>query len=124
MTSRDISPQDKGRKAAWVRLVGLACGVALVLGLMGVPGLMESRAYGLAANKVWFKTLSPGRYRVYVNVTIPELKQFREYHVDFRSYRKASAFFWQAVKGADFYPPSQKKTRYSTTPKSNAYRPW
>lgn len=124
MISRHRTHQNTGRKAARLRLVDLACVAALVLGLMGAPGPMESRAYGLAANKVWFKTLAPGRYRVYVNVTIPELKQFREYHVDFRSYRKASAFFWQAVKGADFYPPNQKKTRYSTSPKDNAYSPW
>lgn len=78
------------------------------------------RAYGLAANKVWFKILAPGRYRVYVNVTIPELKQYREYHVDFRSYRRASDFFWKVAKGADFYPP--RKNQFQDKP--DGYSPW
>lgn len=90
--------------------------------LLGLAMLLSEAAYGLAANKVWFKVLAPGRYRVYVNVTIPELKQFREYHIDFRSYRQASEFFWELVNGADFYPPSKNRNRFSKKPEG--YKPW
>lgn len=102
-------------RAARTAALGLTVLLAIDL------GLMEQRAYGLAANKVWFKQLAPGRYRIYVNVTIPELKQFREYHVDFLSYRKAAEYFWELVNGADFYPPS--KTRFQKKP-GEGYQPW
>lgn len=69
---------------------------------------------------VWFKKMSPYRYRVFVNVTVPELKEFREYHVDFRSFKKAKDFYFKMVKGADFYPP--EKTKYQSTP--NGPDPW
>lgn len=98
------------------RLKAWAANVILVLLLAAA----SEPAFGLAANKVWFKILAPGRYRVYVNVTIPELKQYREYHIDFRSFRKASAFFWRIARGADFYPP--RKNQFQDKP--DGYTPW
>lgn len=106
----------KSALAAW--LSATLSAAAFLTVLLIVAG--GDKAYGLAANKVWFKILAPGRYRVYVNVTIPELKQYREYHVDFRSFRKASDFFWQLAKGADFYPP--RKNQFQTKP--DDYTPW
>lgn len=105
----------------WLRLKIKAQTLAVLsAGLVVALFSFSEVAQGLAANKVWFKVLAPGRYRVYVNVTIPELKQYREYHVDFRSYRKASDFFWKVAKGADFYPP--RKKRFQEKP--GAYSPW
>lgn len=90
-------------------------------------GLLWSFAFielGLAhtANKVWFKRIGPSRYRVYINSTLPELKEFREYHVDFNSQKKAIKFYWEIVKGADFYPTSKKNNRYQTKP--SVLDPW
>lgn len=116
---------NSSRLRPWWRAarLNLKMGLRLRLGaLLVATCLLSETAYGLAANKVWFKVLAPGRYRVYVNVTIPELKQYREYHVDFRSFRKASAFFWELVKGADFYPPDKNRNRFQRTPEG--YKPW
>lgn len=68
------------------------------------------------ANKVWFEFLPTGIYRVYVNYTVPELKEARESYVEFRRKKEAERFYWDLVRGADFYPPDPKSRRFSTTP--------
>ncbi len=78
-------------------------------------------ASAYTANKVWFE-FHPNKYRVVVNYTVPELKEFRQAYVEFVSKKKAEAFYWALVKGADFYPPDPKSQRYLANPSSPS--PW
>ena len=69
-----------------------------------------------SANKVWFEFRDRGVFRVYVNYTVPELKEFREAHVDFRSRAKAEKFYWDLVRGADFHLPDPNTRRFTKPP--------
>ena len=80
----------------------------------------ELQAY--TANKVWFEFRPDGRFRVWVNYTIPELKQFREVWVDFTKRKAAERFYWDLVRGADFYPPDPATRKFEET-KAKA-EPW
>ena len=62
-----------------------------------------SQASAYTANKVHFYFLSSGIYRVVVEFTVPELKQYREADVEFTSKKKAEQFYWALIRGADFY---------------------
>ncbi len=75
--------------------------------------LASSRAFAFAANKVWFEFRPEGIYRVYVNYTVPELKEFRESYVEFRKKKDAERFYWDLVKGADFYPEDPATRRFN-----------
>ena len=65
---------------------------AVVLSLCGASG--EAEAY--SANKVWFEFRPSGIYRVVVNYTVPEMKEFREAYVEFTSRKAAESFFTPA----------------------------
>ncbi len=84
--------------------------VAFMLSLWSAP----ARAY--TANKVWFEFRNNGRYRVYANYTVPALKEFREMYVDFTSKKKAEAFYWDLIRGADFYPPDPENRVFTSQP--------
>jgi hypothetical protein len=90
------------------------------LGLLGC--LVGSSSYAYTANKVEFEFMQNGRYRVTVSYTIPELKEFRESYVLFIKKKEAERFYWQLVRGADFYPDDPQLVRY-LPPKSQAI-PW
>ena len=83
-----------------------------VLALLGL-GLGDGTGLGYTANKVWFEFRPDGRYRVYVNYTVPELKEFREAWVDFAKKKEAERFYFDLVRGADFYPPDPKARRFT-----------
>ncbi len=69
------------------------------------------------ANKVWFEFREDGRgYRVHVNYTVPELREFREVYVDFNQKKEAERFYWDLVRGADFYLPNPKRRRFVNRP--------
>jgi hypothetical protein len=70
------------------------------------------------ANKVWFEFHPTGIYRVYVNYTVPELKEFREAYVEFTKKSEAEAFYWDMIKGADFYLPAPGSRRFLSNPLS------
>lgn len=74
---------------------------------------LSSRAAAFSANKVWFEFRPDGIYRIYVNYTVPELKEFRESYVEFRKKKDAERFYWDLVKGADFYPEDPKTRRFN-----------
>ncbi len=64
------------------------------------------------ANKVWFEFQPNGGYKVIVNYTVPELKEFREAYVVFYNKKSAEKFYWSLVRGADFYPAEPYKLEY------------
>jgi hypothetical protein len=85
--------------------------------------LLCDQALALTANKVWMEFRPNGRYRVYVNYTVPEIKQYREAYVDFSKKKEAESFYFDLVRGADFYEPLAAQRRFDTQPKAKA-TPW
>lgn len=79
-------------------------------------------AYSLSANEVWFEFLANGRFRVKVNYTLPELKEFREAYVDFNSQKAAEAFYWHLVRGGDFHLKDPKTDHFHQVPQQPS--PW
>lgn len=63
---------------------------------------MEGRAFAYSANKVWMEKLDGGMYRVSVQYTVPEIKEFREAHAIFEHRKDAQTLYWQLLRGADF----------------------
>jgi len=91
----------------------LAALAALAISL----GLAASEAAAYTASKVWFEFhAEKGFYRVFVNYTVPELKERREAYVEFRSKKEAEKYYWDLVKGADFYPPDPVSRKFVTQP--------
>jgi hypothetical protein len=84
--------------------------------------LMEGKSFGYTANKVAFEFLDNGQYRVIINYTVPELKEFREAQVDFKLKKEAEDFYWSLVRGADFFPSSPRNIRFVAPP--TAPDPW
>lgn len=85
-------------------------------------GLFSANAEAYTANKVAFEFMQNGSYRVMVNYTVPELKEFRESYVIFKKKKEAESFYWKLVKGADFYPDDPKLTRF--IPPKTEPAPW
>lgn len=90
-------------------------------GLFAFVALASTNAPALSANKVWFE-VRPETYRVVVEYTVPALREFREAHVDFTDIKKAGDFYWQLVRGADFYLPLTEKTVFQKDPPQP--QPW
>jgi hypothetical protein len=82
---------------SFARLTRLQLAIIACLGF-------SSQAFAYTANKVWFEFKPHGGYRVYVNYTIPELKEYREAYVDFTRKKEAEKYYWELVRGAEFYP--------------------
>ncbi|MCB9229342.1 MAG: hypothetical protein H6618_07000 [Deltaproteobacteria bacterium] len=59
-------------------------------------------SFGLTANRVSFE-FHQNFYRVVIQYTLPELKEFREAVAEFRSFKRANDFYWKILRGADFY---------------------
>ena len=74
-------------------------------------------AMAFTANSVSFETLDRG-WRVYVEYTIPQIKELRQAFVEFRSYEKAAEFYWKLVRGANFYLTPGGKIKFITPPKT------
>ncbi len=87
-----------------------------------ILGLWSASAEAYTANKVAFEFLQNGQYRVTVNYTVPELKEFRESYVIFSKKKEAEAFYWKLVRGADFYPDDPKLVRF--IPPKTKPTPW
>ena len=83
--------------------------------------ICSTEVFAYTANKVWFEFRDNGRYRVYVNYTVPELKEFRESWIDFTKKKEAEKFYWALVRGGDFYPPSPDNSVFKRVVKP---RPW
>ena len=84
--------------------------------------MSETEALSYTASKLSFEFLQNGRYRVTVNYTVPELKEFRESYVEFGLKNEAERFYWDLVRGADFFPSDPKNLRFTKQP--SVADPW
>lgn len=73
-------------------------------------------AWAYTASKVWFEFRPSGIYRVFVNYTVPELKEVREAYVEFRQKKAAESFYWDLIRGAHFYPSDPGIRRFEAPP--------
>ena len=108
-------PGGKSLRRAWRLYLGLGL---VLLGLSLIP----ARAEAFTANKVWFEARPSGVYRVHVNYTVPELREFREAYVEFKKRSEAEAFYWDAVRGADVYLDNPAQRRFVN--QTMEARPW
>ena len=90
-------------------LVCMLCGAALP-------------AVAYTANQVSFEFRPNGIYRVYLYYTVPALKQFRESVVEFTSRKKAEKFYYEVLRGADFYIDDKGTTQFINEPLAPS--PW
>jgi hypothetical protein len=93
-----------------------------ILALAAAFLLAPVTADGYSANKVLFMFKPYGGYRVYVNYTVPELKEYREAYVEFVNKKAAEKYYWDLVRGADFYLPEPESIRF--TNKALEPEPW
>lgn len=68
------------------------------------------------ANKVWMEFRPNGRYRIYVNYTVPALREFREVYVEFSKKVDAEKFYFDVIRGADFHLPDAGARRFENPP--------
>ncbi len=87
-----------------------------------LASFIATLAEAYTASRVWFEFHPGGKYRVVVKYTVPELKEFRESYVEFTNRKKAEKYYWDLVKGADFFPPKADERRFIQNPKSPL--PW
>lgn len=90
--------------------------------LLAIASISPGLAHAYTANKVWFEFRPDSIFRVYVNYTVPELKEFRESYVDFRKKKEAETFYFELIRGADFFPDQPRNNRF-VAPKL-APEPW
>ncbi|HYX39619.1 MAG TPA: hypothetical protein VE954_41505 [Oligoflexus sp.] len=93
---------------------------AFYLAMILALGSASAEAY--TANKVAFEFMQNGQYRITVNYTDAELKEFRESYVLFNKKKEAESFYWKLVRGADFYPEDPKLVRF--IPPKTKPTPW
>ena len=74
------------------------------------------------ANQVAFEFRPNGIYRVHLYYTVPAIKQFRESVVEFTSRKKAEKFYFEVLRGADFYIDDKGATQFVNEPL--APNPW
>ena len=88
-----------------------------MIGLIGLSwALATSSAEAFTASKVWYEVLPTQVIRVHVSYTIPDLKEFRESYAEFRNKKAADAFYWDLLRGADFYPGDTSQRRFIQQP--------
>ena len=80
-------------------------------------------AEAYTANQVAFEFRPNGTYRVYLYYTVPALKEFREAAVEFSSRKKAESFYFEVLRGADFFiDENSATTQFVNEPL--APKPW
>ena len=79
-------------------------------------GFLSSEAGAFTANKVWMEFRPNGRFRVYVNYTVPALREFRESYGDFAKKTEAEKFYFDLLRGADFHMPNAKDREFVNPP--------
>ena len=96
----------------------LAGGILGRLSFAAVAWLLSGAvpAQAFTASKVWFEALPTGIYRINVSYTVPELKEFRESYAEFRRKADAEAFYWDLLRGADFFPGDPAQRRFVQQP--------
>jgi hypothetical protein len=80
-----------------VRLKGFFVTILLLLSF-------AARVEAYTANKVFFEFRKNGTFRIYVNYTVPELKEYRSAYVTFDNKKAAEKFYFDLLRGADFHP--------------------
>ncbi len=78
--------------------------------------MLPLTAGAYTANKVWIERTNRGIYRVHVSYTVPALKEFREAYVEFSSKKEAEGYYFDLLRGADFYLPTPAQRKFSTQP--------
>lgn len=78
--------------------------------------------FGYTANQVSFEFRQGGTYRVNLYYTVPALKEFREAYIEFKDRKQAETFYFNVVKGADFYVDSQGQVDFNNSQMSPS--PW
>ena len=73
-------------------------------------------AAAFTASKVWYEVLPTRVIRVHVGYTIPDLKEFRESYAEFYNKKEADAFYWDLLRGADFFPGDTAQRRFVQQP--------
>jgi len=68
-------------------------------------------AFGFTANRVAYRFFT-NKIRVYIYYTIPEIKQYRTAYADFKSLKKATAFYRKLLRGATFYLTNEEEVRF------------
>lgn len=79
-------------------------------------------ALGLTASKVAFEARPDGIFRVYVTYTVPALKEVREAFVEFTRRQDAESYYYDLLRGADFYLNDPKKREFKAGPRQPT--PW
>ncbi len=95
---------------------------SLMLLMSFLTCLAADCSFGYTANQVSFEFRQGGTYRVNLYYTIPALKEFREAYIDFRDRKQAERFYFDVVKGADFYVDSQGQVDFNNSQTSPS--PW
>ena len=95
---------------------------SLVLVLSLGFSLVGECALGYTANQVSFEFRQGGTYRVNLYYTVPALKEFREAYIDFNDRKQAETFYFDVIKGADFYVDSQGRVDFNNSQTSPS--PW
>ena len=84
--------------------------------LGAILSLWPSTIMAYTANQVSFEFRPRGIYRVYLYYTAPALKEYREATVEFVSRRKAEKFYYDVLRGADFYINDKGQTEFTNEP--------
>lgn len=79
-------------------------------------GAWSSTACALTANQVALEFRPNGLIRVYLYYTVPAIKEFREAYVEFTSRKKAEKFYFDVLRGADFYLDQPEQVRFINKP--------
>jgi len=73
-------------------------------------------ASAYTANKIWLELRPNGRFRVNVDYTVPELKERRLAYVEFSHKKDADQYYFNLLRGADFYVPDAKEIEFKQPP--------
>lgn len=104
-------------------VISRATAVFVLLGLVLWAFSWSPRpAYAYSANKVSFEVRPNGIYRVYINYTVPALKEFREAFVEFSNRQQAESFYYDLLTGAEFYPDLANRREFIEPPRQPS--PW
>lgn len=74
------------------------------------------KSIALTANQVAFEFRPNGIFRIYLYYTIPAVKEFREAYVEFTDRKRAEKFYYDVLRGADFYLENPDDLRFVNKP--------
>lgn len=80
-----------------------------ILGAVFLP----TTTFAYTANQASFEFLANGAYRVNLYYTVPALREFREASIEFAERKQAEKFYFDVVRGGDFYINSQGEVDFN-----------